>query len=430
MASAMEDWEAFVRKSSRKRILELITSLNNLYFKIQYKGRTTKLQEQIISLGRDEPMVVETICKYMSESLEPDVEGDDDNGEESEPGPEEEHLEGDEEEEERERGESPGLNVSPESHVRKVEVQFEGSTAQVSDFVLSHVQLSDLIRETTVKTMKSINFNGNNRTVKPKLNEFYKYCKLCNISYSGKPEEKLKRFLNDVNQALDDFDIREPERVSAFRGVLQGSALDWYEGFHKEARSSQALSRGLIEAFMPLDYDEELRLKILTEKMSYKSTLTDFIRDLRCKNQELMIPLSDKQLLDAVLRLMTPDYKKILATAVTNFPTLAKLTLAAKKADTIEAQSKKVNVTPSWSNKNRVAEMDMEEVEAINVSKGACFHCGGLDHFKVNCPYLRKKSSTDTNKPPQPQSQQPSEELIDRIVAAVLEKLKTENSKA
>lgn len=413
MSLVEEGWEEFVRQGSRSVILSIIELINGFHFKLSYKGRTAQMRKEVIALARKEKVIREAIGRLMlkPEILnqtvldESDSDGETERGEEN--AEEERKLEKD-----HDAGECSGSGFSLKD-VRRSEVLPEGTAAHCPSFSLSPTDLSNLIRETTIKAISASNFN-NNSSKRPKLGDFYKYCQSCNIVYSGKPEERLNRFLNDINVAFTDFNFTDNERISAFRGVLRGQALDWYEGFCQEVRSSRDVERGLRDAFLPLDFDQDLKLRLLTEKMSLKITLSEYIRDFRSRNQELRVPLSERELLEAILRLMTPDYKKTLAVAVTNFESLRDLTLAARKADNIEASVKKLS--QGMFNKSRVAELT-EEVEAISHGqKGVCFNCGVSGHFIAQCPVPRKSVS-------QSSSLEPSAALIDKIVEAVLAKL-------
>lgn len=440
-----EEVDRYVRRRSRSGLTDLARQLNDLNFRCDHLGKTKSLRRQIIQWCQVNQLALEAVHGMMERDQNRwMMEGQQGECSPSAAGnPEVRCFDTEQPAENRNSSTvvhvNPSVNANVNSNVNENNDNLNARSANADASAnasgnvnanenvcalnrsLTANELSDIVRLTTIKTMTE----RERPASRSKLVEFQKHCNFRKVSYSGKPEERLKRFLNQLKEAFEEFKLSDRERIQAYRGVLSDKALDWFEGVSSDLRSSEEIHAGLIQAFLPLDYDANLKLKLLTDKMSSKISLSEYIRDVRCKNQELLHPLSAGELLEAVLRLMTSEYKRTLALAVTKFDSLAELTLAAKKADAIESQSSKA-VAVASSSKPKVYEMEeIESTNAINPSfKAGCFKCGLPNHFAAQCPNGRREPVKQENP-----AVAVDEALVERIVQSVLEKLKSGNDK-
>lgn len=223
--------------------------------------------------------------------------------------------------------------------------------------------------------------------------DFHKFMRLLDtlkLSYSGRIEENLKFFLEELKFHASGFKLSDMEMLRSLSYCLKGKANEWYKGRANVFNSFQDFEQALITRFFPKHTQTDLKRALQSTTMSENQLLGDYITQMLAQNQALIKPMKDNKLLDIILQRMSPIYKSRLATSVTAFKSVAALEICAAKADR-DVQAEKVlqgktqhrlaAVTPVASTSSSPQVSSRETARARH-----CYYCLETSHLANVCP--------------------------------------------
>ena len=243
------------------------------------------------------------------------------------------------------------------------------------------------------KSQNLFTFNSNepktnSNVISSKLLKFAEeYISRQNVSYSGEKSANILDFLKKLKEIKKRFSLSDTQLLSVVPEMLKKKALIWFTAYSSDFTSIDEFESEILKAFLPVDFELELKQEIQNRKMSYYESMDEFIAKIIIVNRKLTIPFSETELVSIVKRNSCPKY--LLPLMEDDIVELEDILEKARKIETAEARKKK------YSPPERINQID----SVFNVSE---------PNFQHNSHQYQKQSFQKSyNERPQ-NSNQPS----------------------
>lgn len=157
--------------------------------------------------------------------------------------------------------------------------------------------------------VQALDHNARRRPENRMSIKFLKECESRRLKFSGKCTERVSIFLEEIDEVIEFLRLSDDDVLAGFARVLDGPALTYHRYSKNRYATWEDLKTDFREAFGILEYDPLDEAKMDMRTMQRGETIDTYVATMSRINRFLKRPRSTPELLERLLRNLTPEYR-------------------------------------------------------------------------------------------------------------------------